>query len=108
MLDTRCQFGGDNLGVAVEEQNDNDRGMPPHPRRIASGRQQGAGWLGGDVLQYVAVQIGRGEILQYVSVGKTEVGDGRMMARGAAERGRGELGEQDCRVGAAGSAAVAE
>ena len=55
-----------------------------------------------------AVQIGRGEILQYVSVGKTEVGDGRMMARGAAERGRGELGEQDRRAGVADLAAVVE
>ena len=34
------------------------------------------------------MQIGRGEILQYVSVGKTEVGDGRMMAR--ARRNEGE------------------
>ena len=45
---------------------------------------------------------------QNVFAGKTEVGDGRMMARAAAERGRTELGELDCRAGAAGWAAVAE
>ena len=49
-----------------------------------------------------------GDILQYVSVGKTEVGDGRMMARGAAERGRTELGEQDRRARRSGWTAVAE
>ena len=30
--DTRCKFGGDNLGVAVEEQNGQRPGEPPHPR----------------------------------------------------------------------------
>ena len=53
-----------------------------------SGDSKGRDWICGDILQYVAVQIGRGEILQYVSVGKTEVGDGRMMAR--ARRNEGE------------------
>ena len=29
--DTRCQFGGDNLGVAVEEQNGQRPGDAPEP-----------------------------------------------------------------------------
>ena len=29
--DTRCQFGGDNLGVAVEEQNGQRTGDAPEP-----------------------------------------------------------------------------
>ena len=30
--DMRCQFGGDNLGVAVEEQNGQRPGKPSHHR----------------------------------------------------------------------------
>ena len=37
---TRCQFGGDNLGVAVEEQNGQRTGECPRtPDWMASGRQ---------------------------------------------------------------------
>jgi len=37
--DTRCQFGGDNLGAVVEEQNG---GCPRTHDWMVSGRQQGA------------------------------------------------------------------
>ena len=70
---TRCQFGGDNLGVVVEEQNGQRTGDAPAPPMGRVG------------------QVGRvrraGRLRQ----------DGR-----SAERGRTELGEQDCRAGAAG------
>ena len=39
--DTRCQFGGDNLGVAAEGQNGQRTGDYP---RTPMGRQAGGGW----------------------------------------------------------------
>ena len=82
--------------MAAEERDGQRLGDAPEP---PMGQQaddsKGWGWICGD-------------ILQYDSVGKTEVGDGRMMARAAAERWRTELGEQDRRARRGGWTAVAE